>query len=62
MAHQCQAMTHFELVVSKVILSDLKSLRTFLKPGQNLKLLLAKTPYLLLPNRFKSHIWDQRVM
>jgi hypothetical protein len=53
MAHQCQAMTHFELEHVKIWFSDFK-------PDEpKLKLLTAMTPYLLLPNSFISHLWDQ---
>jgi hypothetical protein len=52
MAHQCQAMTHFELGCVKIWFSDFK-------PEPKLTLLTAMTPYLLLPNSFISHQWDQ---
>jgi hypothetical protein len=52
MAHQFQAMTHFELEHVKIWFSDFK-------PEPKLTLLTAMTPYLLLPDSFISHLWDQ---
>jgi hypothetical protein len=51
-AHQCQAMTQFELGCVKIWFSD------FI-PDPKLTLLTAMTPYLLLPDSIKSHLWDQ---
>jgi hypothetical protein len=54
MAHQCQAMAHFELwVVSKSSDQETKN------PEPKLTLFSAMTPYQLLPNSFISHLWDQ---
>jgi hypothetical protein len=52
MAHQCQAIGQFELGGVKIWFSD------FI-PEPKLTLLTAMTPYLLLPDSFISHLWDQ---
>jgi hypothetical protein len=51
MAHQCQAMGHFEIGHVKIWFS-------VFKPEPKLTLLVAMTPYLLLPDSFISHLWD----